>query len=593
MEQFQKLGPREFLTVANELKYRFRCDEFHEPELIAACSLVRSAVDRQLGLVLHDEQLLAGIALFDERFVEMATGEGKTLAAILPLFLRSLSGKGAWLATANDYLADRDAEWTRPVFEMLGVTVASIGSTTPLAERTVNYQADVVYCTISELGFDFMRDRRATRDHPDRPTLQPPFHSLLVDEVDCLLIDDATTPLIISRSRSENGKAKLFEWAASIVERFEVESHFQWDELRNLPDLTCAGMHLVRKLSPGSSNESQNLNERYEYVERAIQVASIFEREKDYSVLDGRLQLIDKATGRIYSQRQFGKGIHQALEAKENIAISAKSEKSAEISVQSLVQKFKFLSGMSGTIGRSAREMQLVFKRRSATIPTHRPLQRDILSPIVVDSQDDKRKAIADEIKLMQNCGRAVLVGTASVKTSEQLSSALTDRGIGHQLLNANNCHLEAKLIACAGQKNQVTIATEIAGRGTDIVLHDDVRSAGGLHVVVAELHQSKRIDDQLIGRCGRQGDPASARIIVSKDDKLLADAFGESVAARWLTQCKEKSDRWWMSKFERAQRRLESRNLLARRQLLFFEQQKLKKQRIAGLDPILDNFDE
>lgn len=566
-----------------------------------AFALVRIAAQRTLGMRHYDVQLLGGVALFQGSVAEMETGEGKTLTATLPLYLRALLGKGTHLATVNDYLAQRDAEWKRPLFQLLGLSVGVLQSQMQPAERAGAYGCDITYGTAKEFGFDFLRDRLALRrteqqhstSRENTTTLQRPPYFALVDEADSVFIDEARTPLIISARPGESQQhvVACFRWSAEMVQRFCHDEHFTVDPQKRQIELTLAGRQLVRALASASSDVNADFVELYEYVERAIRVQRDFHRDREYVVRDGEVVIVEEYTGRLAEGRKWGHNVHQAVEAKEGLKVSVDAGHAARITIQDFFLRYPHLAGMTGTARSSARELKKIYRLPVVSVPTNRPVRRQRLADRIFPASDQKWEAIVQDVRDRQQQGRPVLVGTRSIDKSEALSRRLTAAGIPHQVLNARHHQREADIIAQAGQPGKVTIATNMAGRGVDIKLGPGVKEIGGLYVICTELHDSARIDRQLAGRCGRQGDPGEVRTYQALDDDILRTGLGAEKSAR-LRQAGIAA-RGGLEKFARhfarAQRLVERRHFSQRRILLYHEKQRRKMAREMGQDPYLD----
>jgi preprotein translocase subunit SecA len=517
------------------------------------------------------------------------------------------------LATANDYLAERDAALMRPLFAALGLNVGAITSSLTRPQRRAAYACEVTYGTAKEFGFDFLRDRLLVRDAEDDPARhrvarmlagddapadaiavqrEPEF--MLVDEADSILIDEARTPLVVSGSPSEDEQsaATIYRWAARVAPEFGQDEHFEEDRARRTIALTSLGRRRVRELAAGSEGleTPSALADLYLHVERAIKAAREFVRDRHYIIRDEEVVIVDEFTGRLAEGRRWREGLHQAIEAREGLPLSAATSDAARITLQDFMLRYPRLAGMTGTIATSTRELWQIYRTPVAIVPTHRPPRREAWPTRVLGTSAARWTAIVDEVCQLHATGRPVLVGTRSIDKSEQLSKLLAAAQIPHQVLNARQVSAEAKIVAAAGQRGRVTVATNMAGRGTDIQLADDVRQLGGLHVIVSELHESARIDRQLIGRCGRQGDPGSYRIYLSLEDDILAAGFGPARAAKLAAIGRRGGnfDRY-ARLFQRAQTRVERQNLASRRRLLEYERERAQHQQQLGQDPYLD----
>ena len=612
------------------LRYRAQCREPLDNLLVEAFALTREAARRAIGLRHYDVQVLGGLTMFHGGIAEMETGEGKTLTATLPLVLHGLAARGALLATANDYLAARDADWMRPVYRLLGLSVGVVTAGLSRPARREAYACDITYGTAREFGFDFLRDRLALREAADSPLtwLQQPVaesarvtrlgglfgsgarqasetgavqrdpYFMLVDEADSLLIDEARTPLIISGGPPETAAvtAAGCRWGAAVVERFREGEHFDFDEKRQRLALSATGRELLRSLSIPSELDGLKMFALYEFVERAILVTHNFQRDRQYVIKDQEIVIVDEFTGRLSEGRRWQAGIHQAIEAREAVPITCEAQAVARVTVQDFFLRFPHLAGMTGTALPAARELRQLYRRRVLAIPTHHPSRRERLPDRVFATSEEKWQAICDEIGQLQALGRPVLIGTRSIDVSEQLSQRLTGTGIPHVVLNARDPAKEAEIVARAGEQGQVTVATNMAGRGTDISLGTGVAALGGLHVIGTEMHDSARIDRQLAGRCARQGDSGSFQQFLSLDDELLQRAFGEGAAQRVaaastaLRQDLLHGGARVSRLFARAQRVIERRQRHERAELQHYEARRQKMHREMGQDPYLDS---
>jgi preprotein translocase subunit SecA len=594
------------------LRYRARSGEPLERLLVEAFALVREAGRRRLNMRHFDVQLLGGAAVHHNSIVEMQTGEGKTLTATLPLYLAALEGKGAHLATVNDYLAKRDADWMRPLYEILGMKVGCIQSQMPQPERKKQYSCDITYGTANEMGFDFLRDRllkrRISEGQRDlfgamlgragpgnEEPVQGELHFMLVDEADSILIDEARTPLIISAlpGEEEELEAEAYRWAANCAPSFEENEHYDYDHKDKTVELTLAGRRKVREITKPPAMDRMPLSTIYEHIERAVKVAREMFLDRQYVVRDGEIVIVDEFTGRLGEGRKWRAGIHQAVEAKEGVEITFATNQAARITVQDFFLRYNRLAGMTGTAATSARELHKIYHCRVVPVPTNRPPIREKLPTLVFGTSDDKWQAIIDDLVEQHKLGRPVLVGTRSIDKSERLAVLLNERGIEHAVLNARHIAKEAEIVSQAGQISKVTVATNMAGRGTDIRLGPGVHELGGLHVICTELHESQRIDRQLIGRCGRQGDPGTYRQFLALDDEILLVGFGPKKAEQLKSRGESSAGSGPLAGFESlfysAQRKVERRHFRDRKVLLYHEKERQKMQRAMSQDPYLD----
>ena len=597
LEQF---NADDLLAKSYELRDRVRSGEALEKILPQAFALVRESSKRNLGLRHYDCQLVGGVILNEGKIAEMATGEGKTLVATLPCYLNALTGKGVYVITVNEYLAERDANWMRPLFEGLGLTVSHVVPNQSFEEKKNAYQADVVYITNNEAGFDYLRDNMAM-DKAHK--MQKDLFFAVVDEVDSILIDEARTPLVISGVAEDN--SEIYKKIGQIIPRLKqeefdletgdvfVEGDFQIDEKVRSAELTEKGHENVERLlvhngllkEDDSLYASENLK-LLNMVQSSLRAFNLFEKNTDYLVQNGQVVLIDTNTGRALPGRRLSDGVHQALELKEKVNIQVESQTLASTTFQNFFRLFDKLSGMTGTAETEAQEFEEIYSLETIVIPTNLPMIRDDKEDKIYLTLEEKYDALVEEIEQINSTGAPILVGTISVETSELISSKLKQRKIEHNVLNAKQHEREAEIISQAGAQNAVTIATNMAGRGTDIVLggneedasfREKVLSLGGLHVIGTERHESRRVDNQLRGRSGRQGDPGSSQFFLSLEDSLMkifapervknlmqsigGMKKGESIEHRMLTGA-----------IERAQRRVEGRNFDLRKRILEFD---------------------
>ena len=572
-----------------------------------AFAAVREASKRTLGLRHFDSQMLGGISLAEGNIAEMKTGEGKTLVATLPAYLNSAIGNKAILVTVNDYLAKRDAEWMRPVYEFLGLSVGVVGSNQELQEKIDAYKSDIIYATNNELGFDYLRDNMA---HSIEERVQCSLDFAIVDEVDSILIDEARTPLIISGPSSESSemykqikkfipKLILQEKEGTDEEPLEEseKGHYLIDEKNRSVELTDDGYVLVEGLLEdaeiiGASDGLYSVSNLkiMKFVQATLRANFLFKKNVHYLVRDNEVLLIDEHTGRTMPGRRMSEGVHQALECKENVSIQRESQTLASTTFQNFFRLFSNLSGMTGTADTEALEFNQIYGLSVIIIPTNVPMARHDHNDLVFLSTDAKYKALVDEIVVLREKSAPILVGTVSVESSEEVSEYLKGKKIPHQILNAKHHEKEAEIIANAGKPGMVTIATNMAGRGTDIVLggkkedqsdadwkegNRRVLDAGGLHILGTERHESRRIDNQLRGRSGRQGDPGYSRFFLSLEDDLLRLFISDSRRALFdkIGMGEDHIEHKMLSKgIENAQRRIESRNFDARKSLLEYD---------------------
>lgn len=571
--------------------------------MLKTFALVREATRRVYGIEHYDVQLVGGCAITEGHIAEMATGEGKTLTATLPLAVHSLNQRGAHLATANDYLAARDAEWVQPIFEILGLTVGVVTQSSSTPERLRAYQADITYGTLQEFAFDFLRGRlKQSQQNPTNSQasqdssllrIESPFF-LLVDEADSLLIDEARTPLIISLPQEHPlYTEECFRWAAEMVELFEENLDYQQDPQRRILQLTTSGRSRLRHLLSAETLKTLTLFEAEEAILRAINAKLRFTRNEHYIVADGEVRLIDQHTGRITTGRKLRQGMHQAIEAREQLKVTKPQVTAGRITVKEFSNRYHYLSGMTGTASEVSAELKSHYSCQVISVDTHRPCLREVMPLRIFATTEEKYAFITDETKELIQRKRPVLIGTRTIQHSLSLSQHLQDSGIEHTILNGVQDQDEAEIIRSAGQDSRVTVATNMAGRGTDIELSQSVSESGGLHVIGTEFHESSRIDRQLAGRSARQGDPGSFRQLASFEDSLFAEAWGEKVAEQLFASAQKGFDLSYAVRlFRRAQIDLERRHQNERRLLFASEEQRIKLNLDLALDPWLNTLD-
>jgi len=566
-----------------------------------AFALIREAARRTLGMAHYPVQIMGASAIFEGGLAEMQTGEGKTLTALMPTYLRALPGRGCHVVTVNDYLAQRDADWMRPAYELGGVSVGCIQTPQSTAERREHYAREVTYGTAKELGFDFLRDRlrldSAKAGIPDEAPVQRGHYFALVDEADSVLIDDARTPLIISMTEPDRpAMIELYRWCSEFAQSLTLPNDFEYDPHKRSAVLTEAGCRrvvLARKPPLVAGLETEQV---YRQIELALTALLAFILDRDYVIHDGEVIIVDESTGRMMEGRKWQQGLHQAIEAKEEIEITPRTLAAAQVTVQRFFRQYAHVGGMTGTALSVRGEMRRTYRMRVTAIPTHRPNIRAALPPRVFAAWNAKGEAIAAEVQAMIGAGRSVLVGTPSIEASEKLSRLLTERSLHHVVLNARFLKEEAAIVSQAGRQGQITIATNMAGRGTDIILDEEVRQRGGLHVIATEIHSSARIDRQLVGRSARQGDPGSYRFFVSLEDELLRCLTAAQLArikARAAAAGGPELPPSFLKIFYHAQRLLERLHARNRKLMLKYEDQRFKSHRQMGLDPFLELIDD
>jgi len=614
-DELSELSDQDLQSKTDELRSQYEESGSFDDILSEAFAIVREASKRTLGLRHYDVQLIGGITLHEGKISEMKTGEGKTLVSTLPAYLNALSGRSVHIITVNEYLAERDADWMRPIYEFLGLTVGCIKSNQNPAERKAAYEAHITYGTNNEFGFDYLRDNLS---YEEEMQSQGDLSFAIVDEVDSILIDEARTPLIISGQADQS--TELYQRMNSIVHELKPGSSdsetgdYTIDEKVKQIYLTEEGhsnveniLHGMNMLQVGDSLYDPKNIKFMHHINAAIRAHKLFNKDVDYIVKDGEVVIVDEFTGRTMAGRRWSDGLHQAVEAKENLNVKEENQTIASITFQNYFRLYDKLSGMTGTADTEAFEFQQIYGLEVVVIPTHETMIRKDHADLVYLNRDGKFKNIIEDVKQRQEKDQPILVGTASIENSEYISQLLSKEGIKHQVLNAKQHKKESMIIAQAGKPGSVTIATNMAGRGTDIVLggnidaeiklskenldkekisqmkldwqktHDAVIEAGGLHIIGTERHESRRIDNQLRGRSGRQGDPGSSRFYLSLDDDLLR-IFGDpektqSMLSRVGMEEGEAIESNLLTRqIERAQRKVESHNFDIRKNLLEYD---------------------
>jgi preprotein translocase subunit SecA len=590
--KYKKLTDKQLKEQTAKLKTRLK-KETLDKILPDAFAVVRETASRTLGMRHFDVQLIGGMVLHEGNVSEMKTGEGKTLVATLPVYLNALTEKGVHVVTVNDYLAQRDAGWMAPVYDFLGLSVGVIvGDESFVYDSTYNnpkhddkrlvhlkpstrqeaYAADVTYGTNNEFGFDYLRDNMVREVDQLR---QRPLHYAIVDEVDSILIDEARTPLIISAPSVTSASAYL--QFTKVTRQLRKEKHYEVDEKRKAVVLTDDGVEEVERIM-GIDNlyGTDNIRTIY-HLEQALRAQALFKRDKDYVVAqDGEVVIVDEFTGRLLRGRRYNQGLHQAIEAKEGVEVQEESMTLATISFQNYFRLYDKLSGMTGTAQTEAEEFHQIYKLDVVEIPSNRILAREDRGDRIYKSEAGKFAALIKEVKVLQQKGQPVLIGTASIEKNERVAGLLRKAGIPHQILNAKNNEKEASIVAKAGEKGAVTLATNIAGRGTDIVLGEGVKKLGGLFILGSERHESRRIDNQLRGRAGRQGDPGVTQFFVSTEDDLMRVFGGERIAGM-MERLKVPDDmpienRIISKSLEAAQKKVEGHNFDQRKNVVQYD---------------------
>jgi len=611
-ESMQALSDEQIKETTESFKKRYKEGETLKQLLPEAFALVREAGQRIMGMRHFDVQMIGGMTLHEGRIAEMRTGEGKTLVATLPAYLNALSDDGVHIVTVNDYLATRDANWMRPLYEGLGLSVGIIHSQQDSESKAAAYRADITYGTNNEFGFDYLRDNMALRKEDKA---QRPLNFAIIDEVDSILIDEARTPLIISGAAEDS--SELYRRMNQLIPKLKLQTedepgHFTVDEKSRQVELTESGHEQVEGLliSEGLLPESESLYAAnnltlLHHVQSAMRAHTLFQRDVDYIVQDNEVVLIDEHTGRTMAGRRLSEGLHQALEAKEAVFIQQESQTLASTTFQNYFRIYNVLSGMTGTADTEAFEFRQIYGLDVVVIPTNQSVLREDRNDLVYMTIEEKFDAVVEDIKECQNKNAPVLVGTATIESSEEMSKRLNSADIEHRVLNAKFHEQEAEIIAQAGRPGTVTIATNMAGRGTDIVLggswesevaklsdpsqseidkikadwkerHAIVLEAGGLHILCTERHESRRIDNQLRGRAGRQGDPGFSRFYLSLEDNLMRIFVSDRLRGFMQSMDMEKGEaiehKMMTNAIEKAQRKVEGRNFDIRKQLLEYD---------------------
>ncbi len=571
--EMQALSDQELKAKTEEFKNRHQDGESLDDLLIEAFAVVREASQRatEAGFRHYDVQLLGGIVLHQGKIAEMKTGEGKTLAATLPVYLNALSEQGVHVVTVNDYLAERDSEWMGQIYRFLGMSVGVILSGMSPAERREAYNCDITYGTNNEFGFDYLRDNMA---YKEEDLVQREHHYAILDEVDSILIDEARTPLIISGPVQE--KSSDYRKFNRVIPALKREEDYEIDEKNKLVTLTEAGVEKAEnKLNVDNLYSEENFKLNHQ-LNQALKAHTLMKKDRDYIVKDGAVKIVDEFTGRVMEGRRYSEGLHQAIEAKEGVEVQKGSQTFAKITLQNFFRMYNKLAGMTGTAETEEEEFIKIYDMSVVVVPTNEPMIRDDMPDLVFTNKEAKYKNVIAEIKRLYQKGQPVLVGTADIENSEMLSRELKREKVPHQVLNAKNHEREADIIKDAGQKNSVTIATNMAGRGTDIVLGDGVVELGGLHVLGTERHESRRIDNQLRGRAGRQGDPGSSQFYVSLEDDLLrlfgSDKINGILDKLGVDEDQPVEHKLISNSIERAQQKVESRNFDIRKAILEYD---------------------
>jgi preprotein translocase subunit SecA len=576
--EIEKLSDADLREKTDEFRERLAGGGTLDDLLPEAFAVVREVSKRTLGMRPFDEQIMGGIVLHEGKIAEMKTGEGKTLAATMPVYLNALEGKGVHVVTVNDYLARRDAAWMGEIYTFLGLEVGLIQESMNFDERKIAYHSDITYGTNAQFGFDYLRDNIATSTDQ---LVQRELNFAIVDEVDSILVDEARTPLIISGM--PESAADVYYRFAAIVPRLKSGEDYEVDEKKQQVAPTESGVEKVEK-ALGIENLYDDVNTNLvNHLNQALRAQTLFQKDDEYIVTDGQVYIVDEFTGRVLEGRRYSEGLHQAIEAKEGVEIKEENQTVATITIQNFFRMYDKLSGMTGTAATEADEFMHTYKMEVVSIPTHEEMIRDDKDDLVYKSEKSKHKAVVEDIVERNKQGQPILVGTVSVDVSERLSALLGRRGIAHNVLNAKQHEREAEIIAGAGERGAVTIATNMAGRGTDIKLGEGVPELGGLYVLGTERHEARRIDNQLRGRSGRQGDSGESRFYLSFEDELLR-LFGGQRMQGIIERIGLEEDvpieaGMISNSVRRAQEQVESRNFQIRKRILEYDDV-LNKQR-------------
>lgn len=570
-ESLRGLSDSSLANKTNEFKGRLANGETLDDLLPEAFAVIREASRRVLGMRHFDVQLIGGIILHRGNIAEMSTGEGKTLVATAPVYLNALEGKGVHVITVNDYLAKRDSEWMGQVYKFLGLSVGLIVHDLDFEQRKIAYNSDITYGTNNEFGFDYLRDNMVTRLDE---MVQRPLHYCLIDEVDSILIDEARTPLIISGPGQKS--TDNYYVMAKLVPQLKLGEDYTIDEKQKTVAPTEAGVAKMEKLlKVDNLYDTANLELNHLFVQ-ALRAQAMMELDKDYVVKDGEVVIVDEFTGRLMYGRRYSDGLHQAIEAKEGLQVQRESQTLATITFQNYFRMYDKLAGMTGTAKTEEQEFIKIYGLEVFQVPTNKPIQRTDLSDVIFKTKRGKYKAVVREVQRRHATGQPLLIGTTSIEQSEQLSHMLKQAGIVHNVLNAKYHELEAQIVSQAGQKGQVTIATNMAGRGTDIVLGEGVADLGGLAIIGTERHESRRIDNQLRGRAGRQGDKGSSQFFLSLEDDLMRIFGGDNIKKfmekMGLEEDEEIKSSMVSSAIQKAQKRVEERNFDIRKYVLEYD---------------------
>jgi len=594
---------KEILETSRMLRQRLRREGFTQELAGWTFALVREAADRVLGQRHFDVQLLGGWILLQGMVAEMETGEGKTLTATLPACTAALAGVPVHIVTVNDYLAKRDSEWMRPIYSALGIKVGHIVHGMDPAAKRESYRCDITYCTNKELAFDYLRDRIVLWDRPTpvrlkleklygetsrvHQLLMRGLHFAIVDEADSVLIDEARTPLIISAEGDRSYGPEVYRCAIDFARELDPKKDFMVAPNERKVELSARGESRTRELNWAEVGLQASEEQRQELIRQALVALHLFDKDKHYLIKDGKIQIIDEYTGRLMPDRSWERGIHQLIEIKEDCPVTRHKETRARISYQRFFRRYLRIAGMTGTAREVAGELWTIYRLRVVTVPPNRPIRRKKIPDRIYRTAQQKWDAVVRTVAEMHQIGRPILVGTRSVEASEHLSGLLADQNLTHRVLNARQDKEEAEIISQAGELGRITVATNMAGRGTDIKLGRDVADMGGLHVIATECHEARRIDRQLFGRCGRQGDPGSFESVVSFEDELITVYVGKW--AQFLANLILRRPRGGMTRlfgknlFHSAQRSAEQMHAQMRGNLLRMDEQLGESLAFAG----------
>ena len=570
-DSMANLKDEDFKNKTNEFKERLSKGETLDDILVQAFALAREACYRGIGEKPFKVQIIGGLAIHYGNIAEMKTGEGKTLTTVLPAYVNSLTGKGVHVVTTNEYLSDRNANWMKPIYDLLGVSVGvNLRDMTPKEKQDV-YNCDITYSTNNEIGFDYLRDNMVVNKE-DR--VQRPLNYCIIDEVDSILIDEARTPLIISGGKANSNS--LYIEANRAVKNLKEDEDYTVDLKTKSVSLTEEGSKKIEKILNVKNLYDIDNAGLVHHLNQALKANYAFDKDVDYVVSDGQVIIVDQFTGRLMQGRQYSDGLHQAIEAKEGVTINVETKTMATITFQNLFRMYNKLSGMTGTAKTEEEEFRNIYNMYVICIPTNKPVIREDLADLVYATEKGKYKAIINTVKEIHSKGQPILIGTISVESNEHLSGLLKKAGLPHEVLNAKNHEREAEIIAKAGEKSAITLATNMAGRGTDIKLGEGVKELGGLCVIGTERHESRRIDNQLRGRAGRQGDPGMSQFFVSFEDDLMR-RFGTDRIKMMLQSLGVDEDMAIRSKtltksIETAQKRVEGNNYDIRKSLLDYD---------------------